>query len=298
MTIAATTRIDQYTGNGAATNFAVNFEFFNSSDLRVVHRASNGTETVLTETTDYAVNGGGAGGATGSIDFPEVGSSFSTLAANETLTITDGKDTERDTNMTASYQFTTLNLTEDKTMTMLQNLLVEVNRCIKFAESDLASLDSRLPIDTDRASSYLFFDENGEVTTVANSSQSAIPSVSHEVTAPDGDVTTGDGVSSITVPISANGMNLIYAAATVITAGVTGSTTIQIHNLDRAGGGVDMLSTKISIAAGATQSALGIVNTAYDNVVTLNRLRIDVDTVSATAPKGLVIVLGFQLPSS
>lgn len=102
-----------------------------------------------------------------------------------------------------------------------------------------------------------------------------------------------DGVAYLTVPPSINGMNLVHANATVVTAGTTNATTIQIHNKTDA---VDMLSGNISIASGGTVGTAGTINTGADDVVTNDVLRIDVDAVSTTAPKGLMVVLEFAKP--
>lgn len=107
------------------------------------------------------------------------------------------------------------------------------------------------------------------------------------------DVTTGDGKAYITIPEALNGMNLVRAQATLVTAGTTNPTTIMIHNKTDA---QDMLSGAISIASGGTVGTVGTINTTYDDVVTNDVLRIDVDSVSTTAPKGLMVVLEFQLP--
>lgn len=107
------------------------------------------------------------------------------------------------------------------------------------------------------------------------------------------DVSTGDGKAYLTIPEALNGMNLVRAQATVVTAGTTNATTVMIHNkTDTA----DMLSGAISIASGGTVGTVGTVNGATDDVATNDVLRIDVDSVSTTAPKGLMVVLEFRLP--
>ena len=107
------------------------------------------------------------------------------------------------------------------------------------------------------------------------------------------DVTVADGHAYITIPLAFSGMNLTRAQASVITAGTTNATTIDIYNLTDS---QDMLSTAISIASGATVGTVGTINTGYDDVVTNDVLRVDVTTVSTTAPKGLLVALEFQLP--
>lgn len=118
-------------------------------------------------------------------------------------------------------------------------------------------------------------------------------SVSIEIFEGTTDVTTGDGKAYITIPSALNGMNLVRATATVVTAGTTNATTIMVHNLTDA---VDMLSGAISIASASVTATEGTINTSNDDVTTNDRIRIDVDSVSTTAPKGLQVVLEFRLP--
>lgn len=106
------------------------------------------------------------------------------------------------------------------------------------------------------------------------------------------DVTTGDGKAYITIPEALNGMNLVRAQATVVTAGTTNATTVMIHNKTDA---ADMLSGAISIASAGTVGTVGTINGSADDVATNDVLRIDVDSVSTTAPKGLMVVLEFRL---
>jgi len=106
------------------------------------------------------------------------------------------------------------------------------------------------------------------------------------------DVATGDGKAYLTIPEALNGMNLVRAQATVVTAGTTNATTVMIHNKTDS---QDMLSGAISIASAGTVGTVGTVNTSYDDVATNDVLRIDVDSVSTTAPKGLMVLLEFRL---
>jgi len=92
-------------------------------------------------------------------------------------------------------------------------------------------------------------------------------------------------------------MNLVYVHARVITAGTTNTTDVQIYNVTDS---QDMLSTKITIDSTETGSDTAVtppvINTTYDDVVSYDLLRVDVDAKSTTAPKGLIVTLGFQLP--
>lgn len=111
------------------------------------------------------------------------------------------------------------------------------------------------------------------------------------------DTATGDGKGYFHIPAGLGGMNLVEVHAEVITAGTTGTTDIQIHNVTQA---ADMLTTKITIDSGETGSdtaaTAAVIDTANDDVATNDLIRIDVDAVSTTAAQGLIVTLGFQLP--
>jgi microcystin-dependent protein len=114
-------------------------------------------------------------------------------------------------------------------------------------------------------------------------------------------VATGDGAGDVfwRVPAVLNGYNLVAVAAQVQTAGTTGTTDIQIART-RSGSTVDMLSTKITIDSTEvdtiTAATPAVINASNDDVATGDRIRIDVDAVSTTPPKGLIVELTFQLP--
>lgn len=110
-------------------------------------------------------------------------------------------------------------------------------------------------------------------------------------------VSTGDGAFYFHVPSALAGMNLVAVHAEVITAGTTGTTDIQIHNVTDA---VDMLSTKLTIDSGETGSdtaaTAAVINTSNDDVAENDLLRIDVDAVSTTPPNGLIVTMEYRLP--
>jgi hypothetical protein len=59
MTIQSTNNRMDYTGTASASVYAYNFKIFSSADLTVTIRATDNTETTLTLTTDYTVDGVG-----------------------------------------------------------------------------------------------------------------------------------------------------------------------------------------------------------------------------------------------
>ncbi len=59
MTISSTTVRNSYSGDGSTTTFTYTFKIFQDSDIQVIIRAANGTETIKTITTHYTVTGAG-----------------------------------------------------------------------------------------------------------------------------------------------------------------------------------------------------------------------------------------------
>lgn len=122
-------------------------------------------------------------------------------------------------------------------------------------------------------------------------------SVSIQVVEGSTDTATGDGQAYFTIPDCAGGMDLVSVHARVVTAGTTGTTDIQIHNVTQA---ADMLSTKLTIDSGETGSdtaaTAAVIDTANDDVATNDLIRIDIDAVSTTEAQGLIVTLEFRLP--
>lgn len=111
------------------------------------------------------------------------------------------------------------------------------------------------------------------------------------------DVTVGDGRAYFKVPSGYDGHNLSAITASVVTAGTTGTTDIQIHNVTDA---VDMLSTKLTIDSGETDSENAatpvVIDTANDDISAGDIIRVDIDATSTTQAQGLVLNLTFNNP--
>jgi len=103
------------------------------------------------------------------------------------------------------------------------------------------------------------------------------------------DVGVGDGRVYLQIPAKFDGNSVNIANASVITAGTTGDTTIQIYNVTNA---EDVLSTPITIATTETFGS-GVIDETKATVSTGDIIRIDIDSVSTTAPKGLIVNIEF-----
>jgi hypothetical protein len=115
--------------------------------------------------------------------------------------------------------------------------------------------------------------------------------------------TVGDGAMYFTCPPELNGMNLVDADASTITAG-TGVTVMVARGRRSAADGActyaDMLSTAITIDTGEYDSANAatpaVIDTTKDDIVVstyVDIIRIDVDVASGS---GLEVRLSFQTP--
>ena len=111
------------------------------------------------------------------------------------------------------------------------------------------------------------------------------------------DVATGDGKAYFHVDQRLAGHIVVDVHAEDITAGTTGTTDIQIANVTQA---FDILSTKLTIDSGETGSdtaaTAAVINTSNDLLTLHDLMRIDVDAISTTAPKGLIITIGARRP--
>jgi hypothetical protein len=186
--------------------------------------------------------------------------------------------------------------------------VVDLTTAQTLTNKNLSSATNTLPSASVTQSGVLEIATAAEVNTGTDATRAVSPDglagsnlgiryVEIPVFGPLDSITTGDGKAYFHIPPALNGMNLVYAHGMVVTAGSTNSTTVQIYNLTQT---ADMLTALIEIETtetGSDTSDPGVtIDTNNDDVATNDRIRIDVDSVSTTAPKGLVITLGFQLP--
>jgi hypothetical protein len=109
--------------------------------------------------------------------------------------------------------------------------------------------------------------------------------------------TAGDGKAYFHVPAQLNGMNLVTAHAGVVTVSNGGTAVnVDLYNVTDS---TDMLSTNITIDntefTSYTAATPPVINTSYDDVVTGDIIRIDLDQIGANC-KGLNVILGFAPP--
>lgn len=120
------------------------------------------------------------------------------------------------------------------------------------------------------------------------------------IVAPTASVETGTNLVYFHIPPGLNGMELMYAHGEHATAGTGSGSTVSTIDINK--NGATMLATKLTIDEDETGSDTAAAAVAFNTdgsevVATNDVVSADVDgLVSATAPLGLVVTLGFRIP--
>ncbi|NCW69234.1 MAG: hypothetical protein EBV86_11820, partial [Marivivens sp.] len=158
MTVSSSTNRVSYSGNGSLTVFAYTFKVFDESDLTVILRASDGTETVQTITTNYTVSGvGDAGG--GNVTFVTAPASGVTVVILRELSLNQGLD------LVPNDPFPAQSLEDslDKLTFMVQQHDEELGRAIKASKTTTISTVEFTDSASNRASKVMAFDTSGNL---------------------------------------------------------------------------------------------------------------------------------------
>ena len=139
MTIASTTSKVSYNGSGSTGPFPITYKFTKNADITATKRASAGTETVLTLTTDYTLTGAGdaSGGAL---------TLTAALAVGESLVIarTPGIVQEVDYVENSAFPAETHEAALDLLTMICQSLQEQVDRAVKVEISSTTDPDDLL----------------------------------------------------------------------------------------------------------------------------------------------------------
>lgn len=158
MTISTTIIKVSYSGNGSQTVFPYTFKINAEADIQVIIRASNGTETVKTLTTDYSVSGVGSASG-GNITMVTAPSSTETIVIRRETTQTQTVDLVENDPFTAE----TVEGAFDKSVAIAQELQEEVDRSIKLSRTNTMTSTEFTVDAATRANKILAFDANGEI---------------------------------------------------------------------------------------------------------------------------------------
>jgi len=149
----------QYTATSGQTTFAVPFEFFENSDLKVYRNS-----TLQTITTHYTLTGAGVTGG-GNLTF------VTGVTLNDIITIVRDIPIKRVTDFPLSgpFNITALNLQLDQLTAMIQEVSTLITtRVPLLSEFDKPSTFSAIPTLVNRANRYFYWDANGNPAATAN----------------------------------------------------------------------------------------------------------------------------------
>ncbi len=129
MTISSTTIKNSYSGNGSTTAFAFSFYIIAETDLQVIIRAANGTETVKSLTTHYTISGvGNAGGGAVTFTSGNIPASGETVVLRRVTAQTQAMDLIDNDPMSAD----TIEKAHDKSIAITQELQEQLDSTIKL----------------------------------------------------------------------------------------------------------------------------------------------------------------------
>ena len=158
MTVSSSTNKVSYSGNGTLTTFAYSFKIFDEGDLTVILRASDGTETVQTITTNYTVTGAGSESG-GNVEFVTAPTSSQTVVILRELDLNQGLD------LVPNDPFPAQSLEEslDKLTFMVQQHEETLDRTIKASKTTTISTVEFTDSASARASKIMAFDTSGDL---------------------------------------------------------------------------------------------------------------------------------------
>jgi len=160
MTISSTTVKNSYSGNGTLDTFNYTFKIFANTDIQVIIRDANATETVKTLTTHYTVTGAGnANGGTIVFTSGNIPTNTETVVLRRALPQTQSIDYIANDAFPAESHEEGL----DRSMMAIQQLQEEVNRSIKLSRTNTMNSTEFAIGSTDRAGKIFGFDSNGEL---------------------------------------------------------------------------------------------------------------------------------------
>jgi len=160
MTISSTTVRNSYSGDGSTTTFSYTFKIFQDSDIQVIIRSANGTETTKTITTHYTVTGAGNSGG-GSVIFTSgnIPTSTQTVVLRRNIPQTQSIDYIANDPFPAESHEEGL----DRATMAIQQLQEEVTRSLKLSKTNTMTSTEFTVGAADRANKILAFDGSGEI---------------------------------------------------------------------------------------------------------------------------------------
>jgi hypothetical protein len=160
MTISSTTVRNSYSGDGTTDTFTYNFKIFQDSDIQVIIRSANGTETIKTITTHYTVTDAGVS-AGGTVVFTagNIPTNTETVVLRRNIPQTQAIDYIANDPFPAESHEEGL----DRATMAIQQIQEEVTRSLKLSKTNTMTSTEFTVGAADRANKILAFDAAGEI---------------------------------------------------------------------------------------------------------------------------------------
>jgi hypothetical protein len=160
MTISSTTVRNSYSGDGTTDTFTYNFKIFQDSDIQVIIRSANGTETIKTITTHYTVTDAGvASGGTVVFTPGNIPTATETVVLRRNIPQTQAIDYIANDPFPAESHEEGL----DRATMAIQQIQEEVTRSLKLSKTNTMTSTEFTVGAADRANKILAFDASGEI---------------------------------------------------------------------------------------------------------------------------------------
>ena len=160
MTISSTTVRNSYSGDGTTDTFTYNFKIFQDSDIQVIIRSANGTETIKTITTHYTVTDAGvASGGTVVFTAGNIPTNTETVVLRRNIPQTQAIDYIANDPFPAESHEEGL----DRATMAIQQIQEEVTRSLKLSKTNTMTSTEFTVGAADRANKILAFDASGEI---------------------------------------------------------------------------------------------------------------------------------------
>lgn len=285
MTISSEDRIaGPYTADGVNRTFQFDFKVFNTSEVQVLQKDLSDVETTVASGYTVSLNSDQNSDPGGDVVFTTAPTS------GYLITVTSDVANTQETNLTNGGGFypTVINDALDKLTILVQQLLRDVGRSIKFPISD-GELTTELPTATSRGDTVILFDTDGALNVSVDLGATAIQVAADAASAAASAAAASAAVSSA-----------LWRDVVFITSASSPYTINSTHNgkliaVDTSGGNVTI--NLPSIASIAMPFTIGVKKTTGDgNTVTINRNGTDVidngltSRVLATLDSGVTFV--------
>jgi chemotaxis protein histidine kinase CheA len=160
MTISSTTVRNSYSGDGTTDTFTYNFKIFQDSDIQVIIRSANGTETIKTITTHYTVTDAGvASGGTVIFTAGNIPTNTETVVLRRNIPQTQAIDYIANDPFPAESHEEGL----DRATMAIQQIQEEVTRSLKLSKTNTMTSTEFTVGAAARANKILAFDASGEI---------------------------------------------------------------------------------------------------------------------------------------